>query len=538
MKLAQLKSLPQTGIVNKNKGVKYKRKSTDEVDRQIQSIAGQEDSLAPLISTPIIASFVESRSAKQPGRPEFNRMMDLIESRDDIKSLYSFDLSRLTRNPVDTARLQWALQKGKILEIVTVGRTYTEADSDILMGIDGGYANKFVRDLSKLVTRGMNSKVEKGLRPGLAPLGYKNNIYKPKGEKDIVPHPIYYPLVKKLFTLALTGRYSMMDLARFANDFKIKSSRGKEVSKQSMFKILRNPFYCGQFVYNGILYAGSHKPIITETQFDRLQDLFANPSKPHVKVPIALNGVFKCPSCASMYTYERKTKHYKNGTNQTFSYYRCGKNHGYCPEKYLAEAEADNQIKDYLGNIKISKVYVQWAVKWLARANEEKENLRKAHFESLNKAYNDIEIKLSNLFDMKISPKNVDGAMIADEDYVEQRQKLLIERKKVSRHLEELESTIDEFYDLSEKAFDFASRAKEKYINAKTIDGKKKILLTVASDLTISDRIVQFQLRKPFKLIEETLIKLKSSQISVGPEEGLFLGSNRHLSASGQLMSG
>lgn len=516
----------------------YLRKSTDTEDRQVQSIADQLKALTPLADGNILKIFQESKSAKAPGRPVFNEMVAFINSRQDIKGILCWNLSRLARNPIDISTIQWMLQEGVILEVKTPTHTYTEADCDLLMGLEGGLATRYIRDLAKDVKRGLNSKVEKGMRPGLAPLGYQNNLLRVKGEKDVIPHSVYFPLMKKVFSLALTGRYSIVDLAEKANGLKIQSSRGKEVSKQSMYKILRNPFYCGKFVFNNVLYAGSHKPMISEAQFDRIQNIFDNPSKPRAKAPYALTGVFNCPTCHSMITYEKRTKHYKNGTVQEFGYYRCTKKRGPCNEKYLPAAELEKQVVEILDKIKLSRVYVEWAIKWLSRANEEKEQLRQAHFESLNNAYNGVEQRLTNLFDMKISPKNIDGAMITDEDYIAQKQKLVLERKRISKQLEELESTVDEFYDLSEKAFDFASRAKDMFINAKTIDVKKKILLTVGSNLTISGQKVEIQLQKPFKLIEEALIKLKSRKIPLELEKGLLEDSNRFNSYESKIMSG
>lgn len=539
MKLAELELLPQTGTVNKDYDLGYFRKSTDEKDRQVQSIPDQKNSVKHLESgRKILRTFEESRSAKKPGRTEFNAMLDLIEKRRDIRAIIAYDFSRLSRNPLDTARLQWMLQTGLIDEIITTQRIFTELDSDLLMSIEGGMSNKFVRDLSRVVKRGLASRLEAGVMPTLAPLGYQNDRLAPKGSKTIIPHPIYFPLVKKVFSLALTGRYSMAQLAIVANKLKINSSRGKALSMKSIYKVLRNPFFCGRFVYNGVLYAGSHKSMISEAQFDRIQEIFDNPSKPRAKTLRALNGVFTCGTCGTMITFERHIKHYKNGTSQTFGYYRCGKKRGTCNEKYIPEAEMEKQIIQQLERIKLSKVYVDWAIKWLVRANEEKEQLRQAHFDSLNKAYNDVEVKLTNLFDMKISPKNADGVMITDEDYIVERQKLLLERKRISKQQKELEATIDEFYDLSEKAFDFASRAKQLYIKDKTMDGKKKILLTVGSNLSISGQEVQIQLREPFKLVEEAMIKLKNREIPVEPESLLLGRSNRPISSASLIMSG
>ena len=65
-----------------NKFFLYARKSTDEPDRQILSIESQIDELkefAEREQLEIVETFVESQTAKEPGRPIFNNMLSLIE---------------------------------------------------------------------------------------------------------------------------------------------------------------------------------------------------------------------------------------------------------------------------------------------------------------------------------------------------------------------------------------------------------------------------------------------------------------------------
>jgi len=60
----------------------YIRKSTDEDDRQVLSLEAQETELREFAEKEklIIAdTFCESQTAKEPGRPIFNQMLDRIE---------------------------------------------------------------------------------------------------------------------------------------------------------------------------------------------------------------------------------------------------------------------------------------------------------------------------------------------------------------------------------------------------------------------------------------------------------------------------
>ncbi|PIU73718.1 recombinase family protein, partial [Candidatus Shapirobacteria bacterium CG06_land_8_20_14_3_00_40_12] len=65
------------------KYIAYCRKSTDEPDRQILSIEAQITEVkefATRENLEIIEYIIESKTAKSPGRGEFNRMVKLLEA--------------------------------------------------------------------------------------------------------------------------------------------------------------------------------------------------------------------------------------------------------------------------------------------------------------------------------------------------------------------------------------------------------------------------------------------------------------------------
>ena len=85
----------------------YARKSTDVEDKQVQSIEGQLDELRLLAkreNLKIIDELIEKQSAKSPGRPIFNRMLDSIE-KGRANGIISWHPDRLARNSVDGGRI-------------------------------------------------------------------------------------------------------------------------------------------------------------------------------------------------------------------------------------------------------------------------------------------------------------------------------------------------------------------------------------------------------------------------------------------------
>jgi len=80
----------------------YARKSTDEPDRQILSIEAQLAELrdyAQKNGLPIVREFIESKTAKEPGREIFNDMVAGLEQ-GAAQGIVAWHPDRLARNSI------------------------------------------------------------------------------------------------------------------------------------------------------------------------------------------------------------------------------------------------------------------------------------------------------------------------------------------------------------------------------------------------------------------------------------------------------
>ena len=57
-------------------------------------------------------------------------------------------MDRLARNPVDGGQIQWLLQNSVIAHIQTHDRGYFPTDNVLMMSVEFGMANQYIRDLS------------------------------------------------------------------------------------------------------------------------------------------------------------------------------------------------------------------------------------------------------------------------------------------------------------------------------------------------------------------------------------------------------
>lgn len=67
----------------------------------------------------IVDEFIEKRSAKIPGRPIFNEILSRIQN-GEAQGIVCWKIDRLSRNPVDSGKIQWMLQQN-------INPTYTNS---------------------------------------------------------------------------------------------------------------------------------------------------------------------------------------------------------------------------------------------------------------------------------------------------------------------------------------------------------------------------------------------------------------------------
>src|ERR1035437_5516283 len=189
----------------------YARKSSEGEDRQVQSIGDQTDRITKMaeeLHLDIVEILSEAKSAKNPYcRPVFDNMLKRIED-GEADGILCWEINRLSRNPVDSGTIQWLLQEEVVKSIQTMSREYLPDDNALILSVETGSANHFIRDKKKKVRRGVKSKIAKGLAPLLAPLGYLNTKFENRGENYIKVDPDRFDLVRKAWDMLLSDAYS------------------------------------------------------------------------------------------------------------------------------------------------------------------------------------------------------------------------------------------------------------------------------------------------------------------------------------------
>ena len=506
---------------DKPRYVLYARKSSESEDRQIQSIDDQIkrlEQLAQDLNVDVGKIYTEAKSAKKPdNRLVFEELMQYIEN-GQAQGILCWQINRLSRNPIDSARIQWLLQQGILQSIQTIDREYKPEDNVLLFSVESGMANQFVLDLSKNVRRGMQSKVERGIYPHQAPAGYLNDVQ----NRQIVSDPDRFHILRRAWDFMLTGNYTAPQILQVLNgewgyrSLKRKRSGDKPMAISGIYKLFTNLFYTGFFEWNGKQYKGIHKPMVTLVEYDRVQTVLGRKGKPRQKRhTFSYTGIMRCGMCGCMITAETKTKNIKStGKIREYTYYHCTRKHRHlkCTQRSVTAINLEKQIERELDRITILAEFRDWALENLNRSNDKEIAERTQIHEGLSRAVLDTQAQLDNLTQMRY--KN----LITDAEYLKQRHALQREIAILKPKLRETEDRAEEWRKLTEKTFQFATYARSHFING-TAQTKKEILLTLGSNFILKDGKLSLQASKLFKPIAEGYPTLEQKYLRLELDE-------------------
>jgi len=496
----------------------YCRKSTESEEKQILSIDSQIKELEEFstrMNLPISEVLTESKSAKAPGRPVFNKLLKKVSS-GQYAGIVCWKLDRLARNPIDGSALVWALDQGKIKEIQTPhGSFHNNSNDKFMMQIEFGMAKKYVDDLSDNVKRGLRAKLERGWLPSLPPLGYLNE---PK-ERTIVKDPERFSLIRKAWDL-LFAAYSPSRILKILNNelgFRTRQLStkigGRPLSLSCLYKIFGNSFYYGLIERGEGVYLGKHDPMITEDEYWKAQEIMGRKGRPRPKkYEFAFTGMMKCGECGSWITAEETINRY----GYHYTYYRCSrKKVGVpCRQKSINLKNLEEQILSFLERIQVPQIYLDKAISYLSEKGKQEmpalEDIRR----SREKAIADCQRKLENLNQMRLRD------LIGDDEYLKEKKALMTEKitLEMNRNSNPQESAAAKTL----KKITYAAQAMDRFKNG-TLEVKRSVVQESGSDLFLRDKILNIQAEKPLLLIENGL---KISQGSFPTIEPRNPGSN------------
>ena len=466
----------------------YTRKSTDTEDRQVRSISDQLAELKSLAlkeNVEVVDIFVEKQTAKVPGRPILNEMLQRIEA-GEATGILAWHPDRLARNSVDGGKIIYLLDTGKITELkFPTFWCDTTPQGKFMLSIAFSQSKYYVDNLSENIKRGHRNKVKEGIWPQMSPLGYVNV----KG-KGIIPDILNAPFIKKAFEAYATGNFTLRQIREKINELGLRTKSNKELSISNYQQILKNPIFTGLIRYNGEIYEGKHEPIITKKLFDTVQGVMMRKSKPKGKglKNYLYRGFFHCGECGCFITTETQKGH---------NYLRCTKRKNPCLQKYVREEIITSEITE---NIKKVSLPLDWA-KWMIEENQ-KDQSAEIQSSEIFSENTKTEISLLDSKIEKLMTLYLENALSLEE-YRESKNKLVNSKQLLKEKLSAFEKKSHNRFELTDR-FLKTNITNVELAKERTNEENLHLFQKVGSNFFIKNRTLLFEPRGAWKTLSDS----------------------------------
>ncbi|MBR3552514.1 MAG: recombinase family protein [Clostridia bacterium] len=259
-------------------------------------------------------------------RPAFNRMIGVARQKPKpFEAILLWKFSRFARNRSDAIVYKRLLRDDCGIDVISISENLGEdrGTALILESMFEAMDEYYSINLSTEVKRSMLLKAERGEVLGPAPFGYKNE------NKTFVIDEEAAPFVRMIFDELEAGTPAMR-IAKKLNDLGARTKFGNPFDARAVVYTARNPAYVGMVRWskngqksNGETYRripqpdddlivtrGTHPPIISRAQFDRVNEklndrarLLARGSRECASREYALHGLVRCSNCGATLTY-------------------------------------------------------------------------------------------------------------------------------------------------------------------------------------------------------------------------------------------
>jgi site-specific DNA recombinase len=459
----------------------YARVSSKDQEREGYSIPAQLKLLCEYAHShefQSVQKFIDVETAKTTGRKQFGEMVRFFRENPSCRIAIVEKTDRLYRNFRDCVTLEdLEIEIHLPKEGQVIGKD-SKSQAKLVHGIQVVIARNYIENLREEVRKGMREKAEQGIYPSRPPLGYRNN----KLAHTIEVDPQKAPLAKRMFELYASGLHSLGNVRKM-----LKEEFGQLLAKGYLERLLKNPFYKGQFIWEDKLYNGTHTPLISAQLFEQVQSVFRGHNKPkYRKHEFAFSGLLHCAYDNCTVTAELKKNRY--------TYYRCTGYRGKCDLPYFREEELGDRLAVTLRNIHIPDDVLIQLEKSLLTDKGCEEAIRKQQGERLRQRLTAVRHRLDQAYLDKLDGK------ISEEFWNRKSAEWIAEEQQVLLAMQGLEQAKPERMIDAVRTLELANKAYFLYLKQEPAE-KAKLLKLVLSNCAIDAASIYPTYRKPFDLI-------------------------------------
>src|SRR3989344_2535878 len=467
----------------------YARKSTEDEERQIMSIEAQLAELAEYAkreNLEVVETFIESKSAKKPGREIFGKLIAAVQVSKEPVGLLCWHPDRLARNSVDGGQIIYLVDTTKIVSLRFPTFWFEPTPQGLFMlQVAFGQSKYYSDNLSENVKRGIRQKLRRGEWPTLAPFGYVNN----SKTRNIEPDETKSRVIKKAFEEFAEGKHTLISLGLRLSFWGVVSKTGKPICKATIHRMLTNQVYLGLIIHNGETYEGGFPSIVSRATFEAVQNRLkqrARPRKSKVRHNFPFTGLLTCGECGGGITAQWAKGKYR--------YYRCTKKFGICNQPYLREELLAEQLKSRLQKVALCD---DWKNKMLAKVeiwDKEQSQSSQTFAQNIQNKISETEQKLDKLVNAFL-----DGS-IEKEIYLVKKNELIHTKTALLEKKDDFGRKGNNWVEPLKNWILSAHHAK-KLASSNDLDEIKSFVEKIGTNRRLSEKTVSWDFKNPFDLL-------------------------------------
>jgi DNA invertase Pin-like site-specific DNA recombinase len=462
----------------------YVRVSTARQGEQGVSLQQQREAIArhaQRSGLEVAEWFEEQETAAKRGRPVFGRMLtELRKGR--ARGVIIHKIDRSARNLKDWADLGELIDQGIEVHFANQSLDLNSRGGRLSADIQAVVAADFIRNLREETKKGFYGRLKQGLLPMPAPLGYRNiGSGKPKE-----PDPQTAPLVRQVFEIYSTARFSCPQLLVEIERLGLRGRSGQPITKNGLSTLLNNPFYMGliHIGRTGESFAGVHEPLISKALFDRVQDILHGRINTRTqRHDFLFRRRLVCKACRYTLIGE---------THKSFVYYRCQVRE--CATTAIREEAVEQALLNRLLMLRLVPDERRYCLEELARLRGDANKRQEEIVSGFQLQLGQIEDRLTRLTDAYID-------QLIDKDTFEQRKTtLLMERRQLEDSLAQWQGGKRSEADELQKILERGDSAYSAY-NSGNLPEKRELVDTITSNRLLDGKSLEVALNDPFDVI-------------------------------------
>lgn len=471
--------------------VVYVRVSSKEQEREGFSIPAQRKLLheyAAQHRMQILGEFEDIETAKRSGRTGFGEMVAFLKERSTPRPVVLVEKTdRLYRNIKD-----WVTVGDLDLEVHLVKEGVVLSDGSrssekFMHGIRVLMAKNYIDNLSEEVRKGMREKAEQGHWPTVAHVGYLNNTTTHRIEVD----PIRGPLVAKVFEWYARGDVSLAEVTRRAAEHGLTHPRRlRRLAKSEVHRLLRNPLYAGEFWWKGKRYRGQHEPLVSQSLFEAVQEVFEAANRPrYTKHRHAFAGLVSCGVCGCALTAEMKKGRYV--------YYHCTGGRGRCGNGYVREEELSRLFADVVKRVQVPADVADQIADALRQSQADKERFHRTALLTLQQQHVAIQSKVDRAYEDRLAGRISEELWLRKS--AEWEAELALVRRDTARH----DRASHDYGATGSRILELAKNAHNRFISQDSRE-QARLLRILLSNSAFDRGSLSVSYSKPFDLLVES----------------------------------